>query len=159
MDFKKHYEYCCYILSKREYSVFKIRSKLKQRGLLDAEINQIIEELQSKSFLSDERFAKAKIRSLIRRGESNKSIRFKLSHEMISVENDDIDFEREELECDEHRSLVELALKKIRKHSTQDKSIELSDFKNLDQKSKDSIIRSLLAKGFSYDKIKSQFNL
>ena len=50
------------MLSRREHSAFEIRDKLQKRDFDEAEIEQVIIELQQGGWLSDERFAEAYIR-------------------------------------------------------------------------------------------------
>lgn len=57
-----YYSKLTFQCSKREYSTFDIRRKLKSWGVEAGEMEQIIKDLKENSFLSDQRYANAYIR-------------------------------------------------------------------------------------------------
>lgn len=54
--------YIVYLLSKRDYSEFELRQRLKQKGYGDDEINLAIRKAQAEHWQSDERFASSYVR-------------------------------------------------------------------------------------------------
>ncbi len=71
------------LLSRREHSAFEIRNKLSQRDFDDAEIEQVIIELQQGGWLSDERFAEAYVRMRQKKGFGPVRISMELSERGI----------------------------------------------------------------------------
>ncbi len=51
------------LLARREHSVLELRRKLRQRGHAASVVEHVLQELQQRRLLSDERFAEAYVRS------------------------------------------------------------------------------------------------
>lgn len=75
-------------LSRREYSVYELRSKL-ERSYDDATVEQVLDELLERNLLSDQRFAEVFVRSRIERGQGPMRIREELRQR--GVHDDEID--------------------------------------------------------------------
>lgn len=72
-------------LSRREYSVFELRSKL-ERNHADELVEQVLDELLDQDLLSDRRFAEVFVRSRIGRGQGPMRIRQELRQRGINDE-------------------------------------------------------------------------
>lgn len=85
------YNYSIFLLSKREYSEKKLRTKLIEKGHLEAEINECITKVKEQGYLSDERFKEARIVGLARKGKSIRDIKFKLESEGVPSNTEEIE--------------------------------------------------------------------
>jgi regulatory protein len=136
-------------ISVRPRSVYEVRTYLKlKRQMEDSEIDQVVDMLTSKNYLSDRNFAewfvtnrlesglhgKVKIKAeLMKKGVSREIINEVLKSQTSSDEY-------QENEEDKIREFVKKALK----------TIDLSD----KQKARQKIYSRLLARGFEYEKVK-----
>lgn len=98
------FSYATFLLSKREYSVYKISSKLKEKGYESDDIAKAIDRLQELKYLDDNRFCDAFIRSKKNGngwGESRIRLELKMKHgvdeNIINELMPEYDFEKEKL--------------------------------------------------------------
>ncbi len=56
------------LLARREHSVFELRQKLRQKGALSAEIDDVLQRLVERNYQSDERFALSYVRTRVAAG-------------------------------------------------------------------------------------------
>ena len=144
---KKAYNYAIYLLSKRDYSIFKMRQKLLSQKFEADEIDATIDKLIDQSYLREEEYKRMRIKTHLLKGYSNRYIIHKLMQEELEVTNVHIETLREEYDLDRTTSLCALIEKKLR-----GKSIPETFEAKLKLKNK--ILNFLGAKGYSYDEAK-----
>lgn len=84
------YNYCLKLLSKRDYSEYKIREKIITRGLDKEECQIIIKKLKEEKFLNANRYINEKVQHLANKGYSLQYIQEKLHLEEISISTNEI---------------------------------------------------------------------
>lgn len=147
---KKIKAYIYDMLSKREYSEKELKQKIynKFSKYIEKEsyneLNEVIDKqitfFKEKNYLSNERFAESKVRSLINKKTGPKKIKQELK--MKGIED----------------SLIE----KFMEENTQTINEQIAELKEkyseiTDQKEKQKIYRRLLYKGYTYDQISEIF--
>lgn len=145
---KEAYNYCIFLLSKRDYSSFKIRQKLIARKYNVDEIEDIISDLIAKRYLIEENYIKTRVKTLLLNGFSNSYIVQKLKLEKIEVSSEIIDYIKTENQIFDIETINRLVEKKLK-----NKKIP-SDF-NEKIKMKNKIIRYLIGKGHSFSIVNS----
>lgn len=81
----KAYQYCIRLLSKRDYSEYKLTQKLKERDHTQEEISEVIQVLKEKNYLREAEYARLKIKSWLHRGYGKKVILLKAQNESLSI--------------------------------------------------------------------------
>lgn len=77
-SFKDGLEYTMKILSKKDYTEFEIRNKLKHKEFNDKDIDGIVSKLKSLNFINDERFAENFLFFKSKRGYGTKKIAYSM---------------------------------------------------------------------------------
>lgn len=144
---KTAYNYAIFILSKRDYSIHKMREKLTARKYEEEEINQTIDTLIEKNFLREEEYKRLRIKSLLMKNFSNSYIIRKMEQEHLSTSDDEINLVRQEQVISEENSLNGLIEKKLRG------KIIPQDFE-AKMKLKNKLMNFLGSKGYSYQEAK-----
>lgn len=139
----------CDFLSRREYSITELSTKLRnkfpnQKNL----IRDIVLKCEEHGYLSEDRYKEMIIKKLLKRGSSKIVISKQLSLHNITVSDEEIDNCRDFLGLNQQDSIKALIEKKLR--LTQNKE---------PKKQRESIIRFLLTKGYSYQEIKPLIEL
>lgn len=147
-SFKRAYHYCIWLLSKRDYSRYKLSQKLYEKKYTPY-IDQLLDFLEEAQYLREEQYIRTRIKTFMYKCLSKRNIIAKLRSERLTVEESVVDEIFEEYRYTEDNQLRELILKKTRSKGIQ----ALEDF-NFKQK----LIRFLLSKGHSYDKINTEIN-
>jgi len=159
----------CRMLGIREHSEKQIRTKLIKKGFEKEDIAKSVEFLCQNSWLSNERFCGAFIRSRVAKGQGKVRIEFELLQNEIAQTLIDESFEQEKVnwqfECE--RVLVK---KILTFHSTNkicddglsderflDDEIKIAN-KKLDYKNKLKIERFMKYRGFEHDEVKKAFS-
>lgn len=135
------------LLSKQDYSEFKIKTKLQSLGLDKEQIDIAINKIKQENFLNDERYQKILIKKLIHKGYSSSFIQERLKHDGIFItEGKILSFFEEEMikPIDQIKMLIE---KKLPKTSIPFKS-ELDKQKVLKK-----LLNFILAKGHDFEEI------
>lgn len=140
-EYKKCYNNCLRLLSKRDYSRHKLSEKLVGRGFERSLVDEIINEFEEERLFREEFYTDARIRGLMRKNYSPYLIRLRLTEEKISVSEDYILNIFRENQYTIARQVKELVEKKARG----------IDFESLEFKERlrtyDKIKRFLLSKG------------
>lgn len=150
-EFKKAYNYCIYILSKRDYSTHKIRQKLKDRKHNPETIETVIDDLVEKNYLREEEYKKQRIKQHILRGYANSFIIQKLNQEKLTAVDEEIDALRSEQDLHAAGIIEYLIEKKLR-------GKEIPKEWEDRQKLKAKVLRFLISKGHSYSDVSSKVN-
>jgi regulatory protein len=144
----KAYNYSIYLLSRQDYSVFKITQKLRSKEYSEDEISQAIDKLKAQNYLREEEYIRSKIKSMLRKGYSNSYIQRKLSLEELTIDHILIDTLRDDCNLSPDEQISDLINKKLRNKEIPNNFPEMMKFKN-------KIISYLIARGFSYQDAKS----
>jgi regulatory protein len=138
-----------YQLGRRECSkkqiLKKLQTKFAEASL--AEIQEIVDEQESKGIISDQRFLESYIRSRISAGWGENKIKLKLYEKGISK-----DLINENLDLFQTINLQEIADYCIRKYKIDETNFEQLEYSEK-SKLKSRIMNHLAQKGFKYDQI------
>jgi regulatory protein len=140
--FKTGYLYAIKLLTKRDYSKFKLKMKLASKSVNEDVADEIIEYLVDKKFLNEENYIEGRVKSLMLKGYSKEYIVEKLYSEQLQCSTQIIDGLFEEYKFSEEIQITHLLEKKLRGHSVKD----LIDF-NFRKK----LLRYFVSKGHSID--------
>jgi regulatory protein len=140
----KIYSYSIFLLSRQDYSEFKIRQKLKQKQFLPHEIEETIHKLKNSGYLKEENYRRLFIRKWMLKGESVEKIRNRGAQEKLTFAVEEFGMVENELgiSCDDN--IEKLIEKKLRSKILPDSFEEKSKLRN-------KILRYLISKGHSYD--------
>ena len=142
---KKAIEIALRYLSLREYSQSELKKKILQKQRFSPDILDLVFiQLREKNYLSDERYIRQKSKLLKLKGHSNQYIQSHLEREGVVVKKKDI----EELELPSESECLQILIEKKLKGRQLD-SIAFNK--------KNSIIRYLGSKGYSYSEIQEAF--
>jgi regulatory protein len=83
---KKAYFYLIRILTKRDYSRYKLEQKLRERGYTRQAIDESIAEIISLNYLREDNYIEARIKGFMHKNCSMTYIRSKLAEEFLEVE-------------------------------------------------------------------------
>lgn len=133
------------LLSKQDYSEFKIRTKLQALGLDEDQIDLAINKIKKENFLNDERFQKNLIRKLIHKGYSPSYISKRLEQDGLFLEEGQILTIYEEEMITPRDQIKILAEKKLTKSSVPINS-EIERQKVIKK-----LLTFILAKGHDFD--------
>jgi regulatory protein len=150
-EFKEAYNYCIFLLSKRDYSRYKIQQKLKSRKCDTEIIEDVIEKLVNQNYLREEAYIRMRIKTLLLKGFANYYIIQKLNEEKLQISDEQINKLREENHLSTKDSLEYLLNKKLR-----GKEIP-KDFE-AKMKLQNKILRFLISKGHNFQSAKEAFN-
>lgn len=148
MNHPSAYDYSIRLLSKRDYSRYKLRVKLVQRGYEENEISEAIKFLEQKKFLREEEYLRIRVKSLLLNGHGNKTIRYRLEQEELYPDEEFIDNLRAENGLEAEAVLISLIEKKLR-----GKKVPLEEETRIKLESK--ILSHLVSKGHDYENAKS----
>ena len=144
---KEAYNYAIFILSKRDYSIHKMREKLRSRKYEEQEINETIDALIAKNFLREDEYKRMRIKSLLVKGFSNSYIIRKLEQEHLSADDNEVDIIRYDQQLKKEDGLNSLIEKKLRG------KVIPKDF-NAKMKLKNKVMNFLASKGYDYQEAK-----
>lgn len=150
-DFKKAYNYCIFLLSKRDYSRYKIRMKLKERKHTPEVIEETIEVLVEQNYLREEEYKRQRIKQLIYKGYANNYIIQKMAQEKLQVEVDEIEILREQNDASTESQIQYLIEKKLR-------GVELPEDYESKMKLKNKVTRFLISKGYQFAEINNKIS-
>ncbi len=143
---KEAYSYSIKLLSKRDYSSFKLKQKLSAQNYIDSEIIEIINILKDRKFINDKSYALSRAKSFASKGLSNNFLIRRLEQEELYLDDEEINALRAEYNLLESDIINQLINKKLKFQKTAKNSEEL-------QKQKIKLISYLASKGHSYDSI------
>ncbi len=147
---KDIYSYCLDLLSRRAYSSFKLRRKLKEKKFLENEIAVVLKLLAAERYLRDDLYAESRARTWMSRGDSASQILRRLKSEKLSLTPGRIKELYEEAdrsEEDQVRKLVDAQFRKLR---------SLPSDRNALFKLKQKISASVMRKGHNFGLVKAE---
>lgn len=145
-DFQKCYHFSIKLLSKKDYSIFKLKQKLVGQNFTEDEICETINRLQELNYLREEEFTQTRIKSLITRYYSNQYIQEKLLSEGLTSHDEMINSIRNEYDLNTDKVIQYLIQKKIGTKIISSDSEENYKIKN-------KVMSFLSSKGYGYDEI------
>lgn len=107
------YSYAVKLLSKKDYSEFKLRTKLLEKNFTDSEANEAIEELISKKFLREDYYIEARVKGLMHKGYSPTHIQNRLKEEQVEASMSVIQDTFNEYKLTEEEQVEKLIIKKL----------------------------------------------
>lgn len=143
------FDYCVKLLTKRDYSRFKLKQKLIQRNHSEDEVEEVIERLQKLNYLREENYARMRIKNLLLSGYSNQFIQSKLELEELFVSEQLIDTVRQDNGLVQESALDQLIDKKMR-------SKQIPDDADAKLKLKNKLLSFLASKGYDFDEIQDR---
>ena len=146
---KAAYDYSIRLLSKRDYSRFKLKQKLILRGFEEEEIDHALEEVADKGFLREEEYMRIRVKTLLINGHANKIIQMRLEQEELFPSDEFINEIREENDLGDEDVVDSLIQKKLRGKSIPE------DFESK-IKLQNKILNFLISKGHNYQDVKDK---
>lgn len=136
----KSYKHAIKLLSKKDYSVHKMKTKLLDKSFDEFEVDETINELIEQNYLREEEYVRQRVRGLFYKNYSSSYIIQKLAQEYVYIDQDFIDKLKEEWGVDEDDLAANLIHKRTRNLSSEPEDL---------YKLKVKIRRKLESKGFS----------
>lgn len=149
---KDAYNYAIFLLSKRDYSIHKIKLKLRSKQYEEEEILQAIDKLIQQNYLREEEYKRMRIKSLLIRGYSNSYIANKLEQEYLNSNDIEINTVRSEQEISTGNTISSLVQKKLRG------KVIPQEF-DAKMKLKNKILSFLASKGHSFEEANEAISL
>ncbi len=143
---KKALDYAIRILAIRDYSIHKMKEKLKARQYSESIIENTINKLLEYNYIRENEYTKSRIKQLLYKGFSNQYIIQKVKLEKLHVDNDMIELVKDEFRISTEENICYLIEKKMRN------KIIPTDY-NEKMKFKKKIISFLASKGYNFDEI------
>lgn len=144
---KKAYNYAIFLLSKRDYSIHKMKQKLRSREYEQEEIDETIDKLVEQNYLREEEYKRMRIKTLLIKGYSNSYIIRKLDQEKLEANESEINNIREDQHLNKEECINYLVEKKLRG------KVIPSDFEPK-MKLRNKIMNFLASKGYNYQEAK-----
>ena len=145
-SFKKGFDYAIRILSLRDYSIHKMKQKLKERQCSPEDIEAVIEKLLEFNYLREEEYTRQRMKQLIVKGYANRTIMQKLTHEHLKADESEIEKIRNEQDLTSESQLSYLIEKKLRYK-------EIPTEFEAKMKLKQKVMRFCISKGFDYSQV------
>jgi regulatory protein len=149
--FKQAYDYSIRLLSKRDYSIYKLTQKLLSRKFDQEHIDSVIERLITLRYIREDEYIQSRIKQLVEKGYANDYVIQKLEQECLRSNSSDIELVRDQFGFSSSSQLENLIEKKLRSKSIPDNSEEKL-------KMKQRITAYLATKGYSFDEISTQLD-
>lgn len=149
--YKDTYYHAIKLLTSKDYSVHKLKTKLTEKKFPKDIVEIVIQELLDKNYLKEELYAGARVKGFMHKGYSINYIVQKLAQEKVVISKSEVEDIFSEYRFSEFSQIQYLIEKKSRS-----KSIEAI----LDSNFKEKLLRFLLSKGHNYsscEKIISDF--
>lgn len=138
---KQAYLYAIKLLARKDYSKFKLQTKLSDKGFPSDLSSDLVTILEEERYLREDYYKEARIRGFIHKGYHPTSIIHKMQQENCPIEMSDIDEVMEDLKISEDSILQDVIMKKIRILE----SLGITD----PTKKENKVIRFALSKGHS----------
>ncbi len=145
--FKKSavYDRAIKLLSKQDYSEFKLKEKLENLGLDSNEISKAIKKLKDQNLLNEERLKKNLIKKLIYKGFSPEFIQNKLELDGMPVEIEEISSIYDEESINRKDQIKILIYKKL------PRGIKSFENENEKRNALNKVMNFILSKGHDYE--------
>jgi len=147
--FKKAFNYTIRLLAKKDYSVFKMKQKLRDKGYDSETSKEVIDKLLDKNYLREDLYIEARIKGFIRKGHAANVILYRLSQEQCHTTQEYIEEIMNSLGLDPDLLLREVIEKKLRLDG---------DFVKNKQKLREKVFRYCLTRGYSISDVSRLYN-
>ena len=137
----KAYLYSIRLLSRQDYSEYKLTKKLKTSGFSEVEIENAITKAKEKGYLTENNYAQLRIKGFMNKNYSMRYIQQKLKQEYVNISIELIDSIYKEHGLTEEQQIMNLIEKKSRTLTSDNKTV---DFK---KKCKQKLLSYLGCKG------------
>ena len=144
---KEAYSYSIKLLSKRDYSSFKLKQKLIARDYKESEITETINALRDKKFINDKNYALSRAKSFATKGLSNNFLIKKLEQAELYLDDEEVNTLRADYNLLEEDIIKDLINKKSKPQDEQTSYDEK-------QKQKLKLVNYLASKGYSYELVR-----
>lgn len=151
MNSKTAYNYSISLITRQDYSEYKMRKKLSEREYDEEEIDETIEKLFDQNYLREEEYTRQRIKGMLVKGYANRHILQKLKSEHLEPDESIINEIRSEQGFEVPSEVNRLIDKKLRY-----KEIP-TDYEG-SNKLKQKVLRFLLSKGYSYQESNDGYN-
>jgi len=101
-------------LARKDYSEYKLRQKLKDKGHEQEIVDDVINELLEKKYLREDLYKEARIKGLLRKGYAFNVVEYRMAQEMCLASIEEIQAVALEVGLHEERQLEDLVEKKVR---------------------------------------------
>jgi SOS response regulatory protein OraA/RecX len=145
------YQYSITLLAQRDYSQFKMTSKLKDKGFDEIEISETIDRLIDLNYLRDDEYMRMRVKQLVVKGYANNYIIKKCQNEELYPTEEFIDNLREDQDYQTEEMINRLIEKKLRFK-------DIPESFEQKQKLKSKILNFLKTKGYSYEDSMNRIN-
>lgn len=146
---KTAFDYSIRLLSKRDYSKFKLRQKLSQKNYDELEIEDAIKSLEEKKLLREEEYLRIRVKTLLLNGHANQAILRRLESEELYPTDEFIDLIRTEYQLETNDVIASLIEKKMRSKTVP------QDFESK-MKLQNKLLNFLISKGHDYHDVKNR---
>jgi regulatory protein len=113
-NLKAAYRIAIQLLTKKDYSRFKLKEKLKNKGFTEETCDQALNQLVDEKLLNEQNYIEARVKGLARKGQSISMILRKLQQEEIHLENFHVAEILDDNHIDQDEIIRELIDKKTR---------------------------------------------
>lgn len=139
------YNYCIHLISRQDYSEYKLRQKLRlKKDNLPHEIDEVIEKLKENDLLNEKNYRRLFIRKWTMKGESEEKIKRRGSQEKLIFQKEEFTQARIELGLTDDSNIEKLIQKKLR-------FVEIPKDFETKKKLRDKVLRFLISKGHDFD--------
>ena len=142
--FNEAFNYSIKLLSGKDYSIYKMKTKLSQRNFNNDEIERVIAKLLDYKYLREDDYMKMSIKQLLVKGYANQYIIRKLALEDLFPTDSDIELIRSEQGLGSTQQIDYLIEKKLR-------SKEIPYEIEAKMKLKKKILSFLISKGYQFE--------
>ena len=111
---KKAYSYAIKLLTKRDYSKFKLSEKLKSKDFTSDEISDVIEYLLEKKYLREDYYLEARVKGLLRKNYGAYYIIQKLQQEFVECSEEYISATYIAISLTPQEQIMSITEKKLR---------------------------------------------
>ncbi|MBT4791980.1 MAG: hypothetical protein HON90_10445 [Halobacteriovoraceae bacterium] len=149
IEYKEAFNYAIKLLSKRDYSIYKLTQKLITQEITEECAQRVINKLIALKYLREEEFTKARASQLLSRCYANDYIVQKLSEEQLEIDHQQLETLRKELGLDSQGQIKKLIEKRLRYKQIPESFEER-------QKLKYKLFSFLNSKGYKHSNIENQ---
>jgi len=134
------------LLSRQDYSKFKLIQLLKRKGFLPHDIETTVEKLIKKGLYNEQNYTHARVRGLIHKGYAPKLIKYKLKMESINIHYEEINTIYQELNLNLKQQIQHHMTKYLKK-------IDIMNSNESRDKIRSKVLSYFYQKGYNPDEI------
>lgn len=135
------------LLAGQDYSEYKLRQKLRQKGYAGEELDETLARLKEKNYLREGEYKKLLAKKLMRKGQADGLVKRRLEQEHLQIDATELGELRDDCGVAQEDALAQLVAKKLRGQAW---PTEMEARQKLQAK----VYRFLLSRGYSYQDAK-----